>query len=228
MPQPTSPHSQDPAFSVPVWRGLTPAGEMASEANGDYLAHWLARHPRDLFRHAQRVSLHGARGDGDQAYAALLDLFIALGEKGRPLRERLLKQVWRLLSPEKRAVLERGLESGISRVHRLGDVPGSVLGRPIQGRLDMVRRQDAVDAGRSYLEEARALIADSLIDEARSVLEQALLEDPEDAEVAEELVLLYRATRDDEGYAAMWRQLRQRGRLPAAWAAVSQESDHAG
>ena len=214
----------EPAFALHGYRALRFGPHDATSENGDYLAHCLVRNPEDLFRHIQRIHLHVARKDPAQAYAGVIDLFIALGSKGRALRERMANEVATLLPESNREQIFALLSTGVAKAHRLGDIPGSVLGQPVRGILDMVQKVEAGVLSRSAVEEAHSLIEDGLLAEARDILENALLADPRDELVAAELLQLYRATRDRQAYGAMWSKLWKQDALPAAWSDGSLEA----
>ena len=99
---------REPAFwagrSGPLSSTTTTWSNAVDEAFAEYLAHRIARFPGDLPSHTQRVLLHLRRRDASALYAALLDLFIALGEKDRPYRAHLLQRAAPLLAPEHRVV----------------------------------------------------------------------------------------------------------------------------
>jgi hypothetical protein len=52
----------------------------------DYLAHCVARNPGDLRAHARRIAVHHALGEDQELAAAVIDLFIVLGDKGVALK----------------------------------------------------------------------------------------------------------------------------------------------
>jgi hypothetical protein len=54
-----------------------------------HLAHTIARRPKDLRLHVERILLHAETSDPD-IIDALSDLFQVLGDKGLPLRRRML------------------------------------------------------------------------------------------------------------------------------------------
>jgi len=66
----------------PAWFPLAPMIE--------HLAYVVARDPGDLTSHTRRVLLSLQQPDQDRIAGSLADLFIALGTRGRSLRERLL------------------------------------------------------------------------------------------------------------------------------------------
>ncbi len=57
----------------------------------EHLAYSVARTPSDLTAHTRRVLLCLSQGDPLPLFGSLADLFIALGERGAPLRQRLFK-----------------------------------------------------------------------------------------------------------------------------------------
>jgi hypothetical protein len=54
-----------------------------------HLAHTIARRPKDLRLHVERILLYAESGDPN-IIGALGDLFLVLGDKGLPLRRRML------------------------------------------------------------------------------------------------------------------------------------------
>lgn len=210
-------HAREPAFTLNTSRAIVIDDAQAGERGAEYLAHWLARHPNDLTRHLQRIHLHLERARPDQLYSALVDLFIALGPHGEDLRRRMLKRAKRILDEEQYYVLDMLLPVGLDACHRLGDIPGSVLSRPVNGNLDLVAREAKAAFATSTLVEARSLIDEGYLETARDMLEQALAGTPDDTELAEELLLIYRATRNVQGYRAFMHILERADALPDSW-----------
>jgi hypothetical protein len=105
----------------------------------------------------------------------------------------------------------------LSANHRLGDIPGSILGRPVDGVFDVVVRSARRSVTSSVLEEAKALVDEGHIGEAQSLLETALADTPHDAGLAEELLLVYQATRNRQGYLKFRQMLEDADALPPAW-----------
>lgn len=210
----------DAAFTLDRDRAIRLSRDKASDAHirhGNYLARALARQPGDLIRHVQRIHLHIENADGRRLYGALVDLFIALGSRGAALRRRMLEASRAVLDAGQFARLEGALADGLQANHRLGDIPGSVLGRPVRGSLELVVRAVRAAPVRSALEEARALLDDGYVDEARQLLESALDETPYDAALADELLPIYRAQRDRRGYETTRQMLDSFNALPASW-----------
>ncbi len=204
-------------FAIDSDKSVRLPGKMADFRSSDYLAHCLARRPLDLIRHVQRINLHSDRADPERLFAALVDLFIALGDRGEPLRRRMLDGARRQLGQERLQLLDQSLPTGLTANHRLGDIPGSVLGRPVDGVLDVVVRSARRSVTRSVLEEARALVDEGHIGEAQSLLEATLADTPHEAGLAEELLLIYRATRNRQGYLKCRHLLEDADALPPVW-----------
>jgi hypothetical protein len=76
----------------PAWFPLAPMIE--------HLAYAVARDPQDLTAHTRRVLLSLRQHDQERIAGSLADLFIALGVRGRGLRERLLNEAIPLISSD--------------------------------------------------------------------------------------------------------------------------------
>jgi hypothetical protein len=76
-----------------------------------HLAHTIARRPKDLRLHVERILLHAQTSDPD-IIGALYDLFGVLGDKGLPLRRRMLALARPFLSKTDRHRLQRLLGDG--------------------------------------------------------------------------------------------------------------------
>jgi hypothetical protein len=193
----------------------------------EHLAHAIAATPTDLLRHTQRIFFYFDRNDSDGLFAALLDLFIALGNSGSPLRERLLIGSRTHLLDEHFAVLSSWLEEGIPCEEK--DLPPhakSILSRGITGVRELVKvSDDSLDSTRDPLVEAREHMEYFQINEARGLLEAAIFENPEREELHTELVQLYQATRDAPRLQAMREKLTQLlPKLPECWSITSSQT----
>jgi hypothetical protein len=76
-----------------------------------HLAYTIARRPKDLRLHVERIRLHAETSDPD-IINALCDLFRVLGDKGLPLRRRMLVLAKPILSKIDQNRLKRLLEDG--------------------------------------------------------------------------------------------------------------------
>lgn len=172
----------------------------------DHLAYRVCKKPKDLLSHVQRVLFNYRLGDSGAVYGAMLDLFIILEDKGQSLRTRLFNMVAIGLSEEQRRVLEAGLAKGIRSDDKVPPTPGSRLCAGVTGDGHLVE-QGAEKTRQAWhddvIDEARDLIDSGLIDDAQVLLEGALLDHPQRADISEELLEIYRHTRQKDAFFAM-------------------------
>lgn len=186
-----------------------------------YLGHRILENPSDLKSHVQRILLLLEQEAGPELQGALIDLYIALGDKGTAIKERMIEQATPHLSRTAAVLFRQRLLTGFKPwENSISRVRASLLSLGYSGVHDLVRRR-ASGAASGYsdaLAEARSCLEYGQVEEAREVLEQALRLEPENAEVAGELLLIYRHTRDEERLAAMRNYLQETlPRLPDGW-----------
>lgn len=190
-----------------------------------YLGHRIVNHPLDLRSHVQRILLLIRQEDGASLYGALVDLLIALGDKGLALKRRMLDLATPLLNRTSLVSLQRQLESGIRACDPdIARVRGSLLRAGSCGTDPLVLRHKAQGGAvkRTPLEEARELVEYGQLEQALETLEDALLRDPDQAEVAAELLELYTRMGEFQRMEAMREQmLINFGRAPESWPAVA-------
>jgi hypothetical protein len=197
----------EPVFPVSLTRDLQfPQGFQTSLR--DHFSHCVTREPRDLLSHVRRIILSNEHGDSSDAFAALVDLFIALGGKGLRLRRRMLELSKAKLQPQEYGRLRDALAAGLSAAS-LDFVPGALLCSGASRAMLLVeagiKPKSAVE--RDPLTEAREYMEYSQIDEARNILEQAVLRDPTRQELHRELLDIYRSTRDVGNFGRMFQKL---------------------
>jgi hypothetical protein len=114
----------DGALLPPPWYPLGPMIE--------HLAYSVARTPTDLTAHTQRVLLCLRQSDPLPLFGSLADLFIALGERGAPLRQRLLGLAHPTLPEDLAEPLVAWLKQGRADDRVIPDYNHTVLvGRPL-------------------------------------------------------------------------------------------------
>lgn len=186
-----------------------------------YLGHRILENQADLRSHVQRILLLIENGDASELQGALVDLFIALGDKGGGLKRRLLDLAGPRLPRTAVAFLTQRLPTGIKPwAVTVSRVRASLLSLGFAGAHDVVRRRDmgSASAYANAVDEAHACLEYGQVEEAREVLEMALRREPHNDAVAAELLDIYRHTWDDERRAAMCRfLLTVLPRLPAGW-----------
>jgi len=198
----------DAAFHIPGSSRLEIKTRKRIDEVADFLDHLAYRTRGDLRCHVQRVYAHIRRRDPEAVYGALLDLFIILNERGRPLRKRMLETCCKRISEDRYAFLARHLDSGIREIDAVPPVRTSLLTKGISGINQLVIKQDTTQ--RSYLDplaEALDHIEYGQLEEAKRLLEAAVTQQPHRRELHQELLDLYRHTKDMDSFNAMFQRL---------------------
>lgn len=223
--------SIDVCFSKPGAGGLDYGERLRTQALLDHLAHAVARRPADLMVHVRRIRLAAALEHEAPLAEALADLFIVLGEKGKDLRTRALRDWGAGLSQPSREILERALADGTDGLAPLPfrcRLSGGTAGRrgwvePYEAPADATGVP--ARAERVPLDTALDLIDSGQLDDACTLLETWLpqAEDEMWREAAPELARLYRYLDNGEQRARAWSSaLRNASEDRArAWAALT-------
>lgn len=188
----------DPTFISVLRTQLTLSETLHTPWLADSLAHRVARQPKDLRSHVQRIMLHQHPDQQDALFAALLDLFIALGNKGLALRKRLLQTSASLVNSTQFEFLSARLDSGMSSNEMHPPALRSRLSQGSTGSVKFILRNinNQQQDLRPALEQALDFLNYGQLNQAQQTLEQALIEDPSDMAIAQELADLYTHTRD--------------------------------
>ena len=215
----------EPAFHLSEHRSLQVDTHKLGNKAERYLARAVARTPTNLIAQIQRVNVHLAQRDKEGVYGALLDLFIALGDKGVPVRRRMLRRAHPLLSEERFQALATHLEKGVSATDPMPPTSCSVLSKGLSGtRQLVVRTAGTAPARRDPLKEALEHIEYCQIDRAKEILEQAVLDDPARTELHDTLLAIYRASNDLQSFTAMRAKLDKLGQpVPAGWEQLAKQ-----
>lgn len=209
----------DPAFAFPTGGPLLPQIPCENHAAWRHLSSIVARDPLDTEAHARRVlhALHA--GEDTQVLTALLDLFLALGSKGRELREHLLTLAEARLPAEDAEFFRQRLDEGLSPQAGLPLGTLSVLDTGLMGQSLLVQQKRAAARQESLAEQASALIDQGDLAAARQLLEEGLMNHPQDGAAAQELLAVYRHSRDSHAEQAMRQRFQDRfGNPPPTWA----------
>jgi hypothetical protein len=221
-----APEEMELAFAIGDELELPSSILALEEPLAEHLSHDVALAPRNLLRHTQRIIFHYRIADADGLYSAFYDLFTVLHGKGRRLRARLLKGASSRLAPEHFEALSSWLSNETPPAGKnLPEPPRSVLSQGVDGVCELVRAiETAGRPRRDPLVEAREHIEYSQIEEARDLLESAVLEDPDRAELQTELLHLYLATRDHEHFRTMREKLTEIvTTLPDEWQTLGEK-----
>ncbi|MCK5727317.1 MAG: hypothetical protein KAH22_10880 [Thiotrichaceae bacterium] len=186
----------------------------------------ISRTPHNLRLHTQRILLCIEANLEKVLLGAFQDLSIALSLSGKRFYFNLLDKAKDSLSAGNYTKLSNLFENTETVNCWLN---GSVLSNGICTSKALVihHKKEIVQAGYdNNLEEALALIDEGQIDEARIILEQALLDNFDDILIEEELLLIYQSTRDKEALENMTQRLLEAEATPSlAWEAYMNTSE---
>lgn len=198
----------DAAFRIPGVTRLQLDEQEWRARTAEYLDYAVSRTRNDLRCHIQRLYLHINRQDAEAVYGALVDLFIILKETGRPLRERMLNVSRIILDDEKRQFLVRHLDKGITATDAIPPSKTSLFSKGLSGSNRLVIKLETREVPQQDpLEEARDHIEYGQVDEARQVLEAAILEEPLRPILHHDLLEIYKSTKAKEQFLEMRRRI---------------------
>ncbi|NOQ63043.1 MAG: hypothetical protein GQ582_00850 [Methyloprofundus sp.] len=166
----------------------------------NYLTSSILRKPHDLLTHVQRIIYCYEQKNEAQLYAALADLFVILQESGSALKQRMLLGASNKLSP----ILLQPLQAYLNEPKLLETNSHTVLVSGIESDLKLVNSANKTSTiEHDPLQIARDYVEYSQLDEAISTLEIAILATPEYVELHEDLLELYKLTKNIEGFNKM-------------------------
>ncbi len=196
------------AFHLLELRGIVLDVVGSSSDVADIIVHAIARMPTNLRCHIQRINLFIAKKDEESLYGSLLDLFIILGDQGYLLRDRMLKNACPVMRKECYELLKQHLKSGLSSKNGVIFSPASILSGDLAASHSLIKRissdittaQDPIEAACDHLEYGQ-------VDAARQVLESAIENAPSRIELYQELLEIYKCTRDQVRYQEIHKRL---------------------
>jgi hypothetical protein len=210
--------ADEPVFGLDRARELHVRSRWQRRTAGDYLAHTVAREPGNLVAHVQRIVLWLEDRNDDEAFGALLDLCIGLGNRGLDLRARMLTAAYGIISEPHRQYLRAALVTGGDAHAHHPPAPCSVLTRSLAGTRDAVSA-DTRGAAAEYdaVAQARDDLFAGNLEAAQSALERVVGAQPERADAGMDLLAIYRHTRDLARLRATRAQAGARLADPSAW-----------
>lgn len=174
----------------------------------EYLTGQIARQPNNLYPHIQRIHYCYRNNFSEQLYAAMLDLFICLrGDKGFKLRERMFLGVKSKLPIDQSRLLKKSLELGGKSALSLPVNRYSIFGTGIIGARILVKQAQVSAETMDPLALALDYIEYSQLDEARTVLETAILEQADREDLTVELFQLYKSTQDVANFQKTYKKI---------------------
>jgi hypothetical protein len=170
----------------------------------------VARKPKDLMSHLQRIYYCFYKDLNDQLFAAIVDLMVVLNKRGQSISWRVLIGAKSHLDVEQFKQLKDYLKDEHSRAILLKGNQYSIFSKGILGMNIMINYLDNTNKfDHDPLEIALDHIEYSQLEEAKHVLEKAIMQQPTRLELHYELLALYQSTRDPEGFTKMFDELKQ-------------------
>ena len=167
----------------------------------NFLVASILRNPKDLLIHLQRITLCYKQKNEDQLYAALVDFFVVLQGAGLSIKQRMITGSRNHLSP----LLWHRLQIYLSDYQLIQGNIYSVLTSGLESNIELVVSQtdNRVAQDHDPLQLARDYIEYSQLDEAREMLETAILASPDYIELHEDLLELYKSTNNIDAFHEM-------------------------
>lgn len=183
----------------------------------------VSQTPKYLQGHLERIYYCFQKQLDEQLFGALIDLLLVLKQDGKALGKRMVAGCKSRITDDQFQALNnyidnRGAESRLMLLNRY-----SVFAKGLQSSADMLQLAE-VSGGKGFdaLKLARDYVEYSQLDSAISVLEQAILEQPERLELHAEILSLFRSTRNAAGFNRTYTELTQLNiDLPAEWGQLS-------
>jgi tetratricopeptide (TPR) repeat protein len=209
-------------FHEPISNRLSPPKGVDRDHWATHLAHISSQEPANLLNHVRRIVIHQKYKQPEQLYGAMVDLYIALGDKGERLRFSLLKKSRNLISQERYDLFLACFKHGLQPHHSLPASQYSVLGNFFSGEMRFVSEQEVTqhtDNRRSDpLEIAKEELNYGNVTVAQQILEQAILQSPSRLGLHYGLLEIYRYTRSLDDLIDMENQLGENiGNAQTAW-----------
>lgn len=194
-----------------------------------FLSHHIRRYPQDLRAHAQRILLAQHELLRSRLGGSLQDVFLALGDAGHLLRQRLFNLVKDDLSRPDELLFQQWLQAASDGDGKQQWREGSVLSTG-QGaasiKLLAIERGQETAQYSNVMEEVFACLEYGQVDTARELLEAEVMTGNADEAMEQELVNIYQYTRSKDGLENMIRHMQETGReVPALWLEKQQESE---
>jgi|CXWL01.1.fsa_nt_gi hypothetical protein len=191
---------------------------MVTEQSLDQLIHQISVKSNRLGTHVDRIYYCFQHHLNEQLFGALLDLLITLNRRGAALSERMIKGSCSRLTENEYQILLGCYQSNFENIDLLPS-RYSVFSKGLMSTIVLVKQSND-DEEKVYdpLKLARDYIEYSQLDNATRILEQAILSEPERMEFHEELLLLYRSTRNISGFDRVFEDLSLKSiNLPLGW-----------
>ncbi len=176
--------------------------KLDSDAAWHFFSHSIRRKPTNLTLHTHRVFFAMEHKDAKLLSGSLHDLFYVLKDAGEGLRIRLLKASIPYLTKEETLYFAMWIKVGIKKGMGYKWVSGSVLAdglvgvdHPLTSKKVEELTAELTDVPLTPLEEARSCMKYGQLGLAQNILVRALVTDPNNRAIKEELVYLNQYTK---------------------------------
>lgn len=174
----------------------------------EYLGFQVIRTPKKLIHHIQRIFYCFQESLPDQLYASLLDLLIVLQGRGNEISLRMFNGSKSKLRPNDRELLEMFYRNKAKNESILPVNCFSVLARGLIGSSSLVLCHEKTNIDEhNPLMLARNYIEYSQLEEARDVLEKAVVDNPDNKLLHTELLDLYKSTHNLDAFRRVYKRL---------------------
>lgn len=179
------------------------------------------RKPKHLLSHVQRIYFTYTHNMAEQLYAAVVDLVWVLDGKGKALRNRMLAVSRKFFTESQAEMFNSYLNQ--QNIHYLSGNKYSIFATCLVGTNQLIQQQATENIIHDPLTIARDYIEYSQLDEAIEILESAILDTPKRLELQDELLGLYKVTKNEEAFRTMHGALQLKGiELPKGWQELSE------
>jgi hypothetical protein len=171
----------------------------------------IAKKPKQLTNHVQRIYYCFQKNLNKQLFAAIVDFLIVLNQQGQPISWRVVLGAKSRLTTEQFEELKAYLKGERTDINLLSGNQYSVFSKGLVGINKMIQPIEKEETQDDPLSIALDHIEYSQFDEAKKVLEEAILVQPERQDLRQELFDLYKLTRDSNGFHQMIAKLTRSG-----------------
>lgn len=175
-------------------------GTLQNDEALEKLVFLIAKKPKCLINHVQRIYYCFQENLGEQLYAALVDLLIILNKQGQAISWRMVLGTKSQLTTEQFQELKSYLKGNQVSTSRLMGNQYSVFSKGLVGVNKMIQQIENEVKEDDPLMIALDHIEYSQLDEAKTVLEEAILLQPERLDLQQELFDLYKLTGDSNRF----------------------------
>jgi hypothetical protein len=195
--------------TVVFWNS-TVQGQQPSEEL-EKLVYLTAKKPKHLTNHVQRIYYCFQQNLNHQLFAAIVDFLIVLNQQGQEISWRVVLGAKSRLTPDQFEELKCYLKGEQEDINLLTGNKYSVFSKGLVGVNKMIRQNEKEEKKDDPLLIALDHIEYSQLDEAKQVLEDAILEQPERQDLRQELCELYKLTNDSNRFHQMIAKLTRSG-----------------